>query len=614
MAQTKKTRFPIKIILSYLVLSALSVIVSIFLYSELRSYLDASNNNDGKKVVETGSLINLVYETDSFSRLALRSEDEADFERFQQKVDSLYQSIADFRQSTLDEAQKSQLDSIKKFLISKYKNIIALRELSMEMNDDSTLDDILRELNRLENNTGKLTFREVFRNKRMSRRERLAKERLLDLMNASQGLDTLKVDARFIDSTIAVTRYIVREAKYLQGKNREELKEREAQLFANDLIISNKLQELITTFDRQITENYLKEKTSQQRSMEKASSVLKISGIVGLVVILLFSYIIITDFFRAERLRKKLRLAKEKTEEVLRSREQLIATVSHDLKTPLHTISGYTELFQNTSLTEKQAYYTAQIASGSKFITELVNDLLDFSKLEAGKLKIEHVPFSLQNILYESGKAVKDRYSDVPVELHFVISDALERQYFKSDPLRIRQIVLNLVSNAFKFTSKGRVSIMAEIISETEKDASVKITVKDTGIGISPEKQELIFKEFTQAEDDTATKFGGTGLGLAISKQLAHLLGGSISVISELGSGSAFSVILPLEKAAEIDIPEPQKVAGLEKSTLREKKLHALVFDDDPSMRSLLQEVLDYEGISCTTFEKFSEYETVAGA
>jgi|TARA_R110002020_G_scaffold103640_2_gene242757 signal transduction histidine kinase/DNA-binding response OmpR family regulator len=608
-----KTRFPLKIIVSYLVLAALAVIVSVFLFSELRLYLDAANNNDGKKVVETGSLINLVYETDSFSRLALLSEDEKDFERFQTQVDSLYQSIADFRKSTQDEDQKLQLDSIKRLLISKNKNIIELRELSMEMNQDSSLDDILQELDRLENSTGKLTFNNFYRNERMSRGEREAKQRLLKLMNSIQGLDTVKVDARLIDSTIAVTRYIVAEAKYLRNKNQEELKIREAELIANDLVISKNLQELITSFDQKITENYLNEKTVQQRSMEKASSVLKISGIVGLIVILLFSYIIISDFFKAEKLRKKLRLAKETTEEVLRSREQLIATVSHDLKTPLHTISGYTELFQNTELTEKQSYYTAQIASGSRFITELVNDLLDFSKLEAGKLKIEHVPFSLYNILQESGQAVKDRYTDKSVGLHFAIEEQLQSRYFKSDPLRIRQIVLNLVSNAFKFTERGTVSIIAEIVSESANKTHVKITVKDTGIGISAEKQELIFKEFTQAEEDTSSKFGGTGLGLAISKKLSGLLGGSISVISELEKGSSFSVILPLEQVSEMEVPasEPIKTHA---SKLEEKGLSAIVFDDDPSMRSLLQEVLEQEGITCTAFEKFSEFETVAGA
>ena len=340
---------------------------------------------------------------------------------------------------------------------------------------------------------------------------------------------------------------------------------------------------------------------------------LKIAGVVGILVVLLFSYIIISDFFKAEKLRKKLRIAKEKTDEVLKSREQLIATVSHDLKTPLHTISGYTELFQNTNLTEKQSYYADQIASGSHFITELVNDLLDFSKLEAGKLKIDHTKFSIENLLIESGNSVKDRYSDKEVSLNFSIAEELKTRYFKSDPLRIKQIVLNLASNAFKFTEKGSVHIAAEIISETETIAKTKITVTDTGIGISSEKLELIFNGFTQAEDDTSQKFGGTGLGLAISKKLAGLLGGTIQVESNLAKGSSFFVTIPLEKVAH-EKGETILQKTSEEKLLNKLQLKALVFDDDPSMRALLSEVLEQEGIQCNAFETFSEFETVSGA
>ncbi|WP_432411966.1 ATP-binding response regulator [Rasiella sp. SM2506] len=613
MSKPIKTRFPLKIIASYLVLATLAVVVVVFLFSELRTYLNAANDTDSKEVVKTGSLINLVYETDSYSRLALLSEDEEDFVRFQIRVDSLYQRIADFRKSTPKESQKIQLDSIKKLLISKNKNIIALRELSMEMNEDKSLDDILREFSNLENNMGKFTLENYLKPKWRSEKERKSWENIIRMSNRNEGVDTMKISAKLIDSTLATTRFIVAEAKYNRNKNREELKIREAELITNDLVISKNLQELITVFDQEISKNYLRDKTEQQRSIEKASSVLKISGIVGLVVILLFSYIIISDFFRAEKLRKKLRIAKETTEDVLKSREQLIATVSHDLKTPLHTISGYTELFRNTQLSEKQEYYTNQIASGSLFITQLVNDLLDFSKLEAGKLKIDHIAFPLENILLESGNAIKDRYSDKAVKLHLVINEKLKNRYFKSDPLRIRQIVLNLVSNAFKFTETGSVSIIAEIVTEKKKRTHVKITVKDTGIGISAEKQELIFKEFTQAEEDTSRKFGGTGLGLAISKKLAGLLGGNISVASELGKGSSFSVMLPLENVEETEIAVVPKTIS-ETTRLAKMQLKALVFDDDRAMRSLLSEVLEQEGIICNAFEKFSDFETISGA
>lgn len=589
----------------------MAVVVVVFLFSELRTYLNAANDYDSKKVVETGSLINLVYETDSYSRLALLSENEKDYERFQIRVDSLYQRIADFRKSTPNEAQKVQLDSIKKMLISKNENIIALRELSMEMNNDNSLDEILREFTNLEDNMGKFTLDNYLKPKWRSRKERKFWENIISIQNSLIGTDTMKVPAKLIDSTLAATRFIVAEAKYLRNKNREELKVREAALIVNDLIISKKLQELIMAFDQEISKSYLREKTSQKRSIEKASSVLKVSGVVGLIVILLFSYMIISDFFRAERLRKKLKIAKETTDDVLKSREQLIATVSHDLKTPLHTITGYTELFKNTPLSEKQEYYTNQIASGSLFITQLVNDLLDFSKLEAGKLKIDHIAFDLETILLESGNSVKDRYSDKAVKLNMVIGEGLKNRYFKSDPLRIRQIVLNLVSNAFKFTETGTVSIIAEIVKEKKKQTTTKITVKDTGIGISAEKLEFIFKEFTQAEEDTSRKFGGTGLGLAISKKLAGLLGGNISVISKLGKGSSFSIVIPLENVAEYQLTAGSKTTH-KATRLAEKQLKALVFDDDPAMRSLLTEVLEQEGITCYAFEKFSEFEAIA--
>lgn len=605
-------RFPLKIILSYLVLAALAGVVSIILYTELRNYLGATSEFDEKKAVETGSLINLVYETDSFSRLALLSDNEEDFEQYQQILDSLYQAIANFKKITPQEEQVDQLDSIKSLLILKNKNIVQLRELILKSNDDTSFDDILREFQNLEDNMGKLTPENTLNRNRRSREERETYNNIIKMLNQFKGTDTMKVPAKMIDSTLAATRYIVAEAKYLKNKNREELQEKESELIANDLIISKNLRELISAFEAEITENYVSEKTSQQRSVNKASSVLKIAGVVGILVVLLFSYIIISDFFKAEKLRKKLRLAKEETDAVLKSREQLIATVSHDLKTPLHTISGYTELFKNTKLSEKQSYYADQIASGSHFITELVNDLLDFSKLEAGKLKIDHTQFHLENLLIESSTSVKDRYLDKEVALEFSIAEELKDRYFKSDPLRIKQIVLNLVSNAFKFTETGSIRVIADIHSETEMTLHTKITVTDTGIGISQEKLDLIFNEFTQAEDDTSKKFGGTGLGLAISKKLAGLLGGSIAVESNMNEGSSFFVTIPLEKVTRDTSTFPSK-KSIEEKSLESLQLKALVFDDDSSMRALLSEVLEQEGIRCHAFEAFSEFETVAG-
>lgn len=341
--------------------------------------------------------------------------------------------------------------------------------------------------------------------------------------------------------------------------------------------------------------------------MVRTGQILKFAGILGGITVLLFSYFILSDFFRAERFKKNLEVSKNYAESLLKSREQLISSVSHDLKTPLNTISGYSELFQNSSLSEKQKYYLSQITSSSHFISHLVDDLLDYSKLEAGKLPIESVSFSLENIILEAGNAVKHQYLQKSIELKLSISEKIKGQIFESDPLRIRQIINNLVGNAFKFTEKGAVEIKVEEIEKKNETSKIKISVIDTGIGISEEKQQLIFNEFTQAETDTAHKFGGSGLGLAISKKLTELLGGTIEVESVLGEGSSFNLILPLKKSERI----LSKISSEKTNSFNDLK--AVIIDDDDTMRALLQEVFEQLNIYSKTFQDYDDFTKIPG-
>src|SRR5699024_2819157 len=196
--------------------------------------------------------------------------------------------------------------------------------------------------------------------------------------------------------------------------------------------------------------------------IERAGKILRYTGVIGMIIIVLFSYYILSDFFRAERFKKNLEKSKLYTERLLKNREQLISTVSHDLKTPLNTVSGYSQLFRNTPLTKKQEYYLSQIDSSSNFISHLVNDLLDFSKLEIGKVTLESIPFSLENIIRESGINIKQVHRDSNVELIIEITEDIKNTVFESDPLRIKQILNNLIGNAFKFTEEGYVKIEAK--------------------------------------------------------------------------------------------------------------------------------------------------------
>ncbi|MAB38777.1 MAG: hybrid sensor histidine kinase/response regulator [Aequorivita sp.] len=603
---TSKNKFTFKIILSYLVLGALAVLVGFFLYSEFKNFTAESSETTGeKKFIETGTLINLVYETDGFSRLALLTESDEDFEKYMAKTDSLFRKIDEIKSLTTNDFQIKQLDSVKTLLKEKNRNIEQLRILRLTNQKDTSLDDIMREVRKLEASVGLNSVESLIKNpSKLNTRERKIWQNYADYLNSDATRDTSTVKSKTVDSMLTAARYIVSEAKKENSRIRESLIQKENELIRNDLNISERLREIIASFDREITKNNNLEKQQRAKSMERTKEILKFAGILGGIVVLLFSYFILSDFFRAERFKKNLEESKNYAESLLKSREQLISTVSHDLKTPLNTISGYSELFENSTLSEKQKYYLAQITSSSHFISHLVDDLLDFSKLEAGKLPIESVPFSLENIIIEAGNAVKQQFPQKAVDLKFSISQEIKSKIFESDPLRIRQIINNLVGNAFKFTENGSVEIKVEELEKFDKISKIKISVIDTGIGISEEKQQLIFNEFTQAETEIAHKFGGSGLGLAISKKLTELLGGSLKVESVLGEGSNFILILPLKNSDRI------LTKTIPKEHISFEGLKAVIIDDDESMRALLQEIFEQMEITSEAFESYEQLKT----
>lgn len=598
---TSKNKFTFKIILSYLILGALSVVVGFFLFSEFEKLTSENVLSVGeKKFIETGTLINLVYKTDGYSRLALLTEDDEDFDNYMAKNDSLFAKIEDIKSLTTNEFQRQQLDSVKSLLREKNRNIEQLRILRLTNQKETTLDDIMKEVRKLEASVGLNSVESMVRNpSKLSARERKVWQSYADYLNQDSRRDITTIKSQTVDSMLIASRYIVAEAKKENSRIRQSLMQKENELIFNDLNISERLREIIASFDAEITRNNNLENQLRTESIHRTGQILKFAGILGGVVILIFSYFILSDFFRAERFKQNLEESKNYAETLLKSREQLISTVSHDLKTPLNTISGYSELFETSTLSEKQKYYLAQITSSSHFISHLVDDLLDYSKLEAGKLSVENIPFSLENIIIEAGNAVKQVYPFKPVDLRIDISEEIRGVIFESDPLRIRQILNNLVGNAFKFTESGSVSLEVKELEQNGDISKIEISVIDTGIGISQEKQEIIFNEFTQAEADISHKFGGSGLGLAISKKLTQLLNGNLSVKSNLGSGSHFTLTLPLKKSTRIQ----SKTSSQKQETF--SGLKAIVIDDDQAMRAMLKEIFEQMEIETEAFENY---------
>jgi len=295
----------------------------------------------------------------------------------------------------------------------------------------------------------------------------------------------------------------------------------------------------------------------------------------------------VTERVEAENL---LKAAKEKAEKATEAKSDFLAKMSHEIRTPMNAVIGLSRLTLKTHLNCEQADYVEKILTSGEALLGLINDILDFSKIEAGKLSIEKTLFELDDIMAKTINISAMNAHSKGLELITNVSNSIPHNLI-GDPLRLQQILINLVNNAVKFTDKGTVCIEVEAIEESKKEILLEFTITDTGIGMCEQQQEKLFQSFSQADDSMTRKYGGTGLGLAISKQLTHLMGGEIKLTSAQGKGSTFAFTVLLGKSKQ-RINKP-KVSAHDFSALK-----VLVVDDAEIARMVLVELLSEWGLT----------------
>jgi len=337
---------------------------------------------------------------------------------------------------------------------------------------------------------------------------------------------------------------------------------------------------------------------TSERSHDLAAAIVVALFTLGMAIVARRAHLTLVDHLQvtarlavsegaAKQAEAVMREARDLAERVARARSAFLANMSHEIRTPMNAVLGFVELILDTELTTEQRRALELVRSSSEALLMILNDILDYSKIEADHLELESIPFDVSKVVHATASLLAVRAREKHLELLAEVSADVPRAV-RGDPTRLRQVLMNLIGNAIKFTEQGEVVVS---VTSAASDGTAKLTfaVRDTGIGIATEHIGSVFKEFTQADSTMTRRYGGTGLGLAISQRLVRLMGGELGVTSEVGRGSEFSfgLALPVESAP------PTRTTGL--AALGGRRM--LIVDDNQTNRRILREMLAAEGI-----------------
>jgi signal transduction histidine kinase/CheY-like chemotaxis protein len=599
--KNKSNNIPVKVFISYLALAVLVIGVAWFLYSEnvIYSRIESKIASEKNNVLRVSKIFSNVYKTESLARKTIQSNSEIDFQNYIFQTNSLQIQIDSLKNAVSNENQIKLLDSVNILLHEKTQNIRQLKNIKNKKTDEVAVDNAIEELTKLEYSLRKLQLEDFTKNpKKLSIYQRNVLEKYVDYLNKNIPDDsTNTLTKKAADSILSASKQLLSVVKRETEKKKESMNIRENKLLKNEILISEQLRKVLRIIEQEIIVYSNKNNIEKEKSLKKINQIVTFAAITGLLLAVFFSILIASDFSKTQLYKKQLEIANFKTKNLLKNRENLISTVSHDLKTPLSTIVGYTELLSNSDLTTKQIYFTRNIKNSSEYISRLIQDLLDFSQIEAGKISIEKIAFSLPETINEVAHNIQSVFAKKEINL-VVTTDEKLKKFIVGDPFRLKQVLINIIGNGYKFTESGFIKIDAQV-----NEKKLFITIEDSGIGIEKESQELVFEEFAQANETIEKQYGGTGLGLSISKKIITLLGGKLRLKHSSNKGSIFEIELPL-----IFTEEPKNVAtnaDLPNNVITDKTI--IVVDDDTDLLKLITEVLKQNQYKVLAFTNAEE-------
>jgi signal transduction histidine kinase/CheY-like chemotaxis protein len=583
--QQKPKAVTYKVVLGYLLLFAIAVTSVWFVYTEILKIAAPSKEiTDNKKILRISKAIADLYASEALARKAMLTIDKSDYVAYTRLLDSINVEVS-YVEETAEDAQRPKFDSIRLLINRKKNSVTEIYKFRQELSSKNLYSSAI---------SGIFNTKDSIRSKikPVKQTKKYQWDALVNSLLTPKQRDSLsKLPVSNDSLAMAFEKVLVR----LQARDENlkyQLYAKEQKLLEENRIISDQLRAILSSLENDFVKNSYAKIASAQQTVSNTVKTMAWVGAATLLLLIIFAGVIIRDLGINQRYRKQLEVLNTENEHLLRSKSMLMATVTHDLQTPLGSIIGFQTLLSESALSNKQYHYLSNIKESAGYIQNLVNDLMDFSKLENNRITIDQKPFNCKLLIESTCSSLNHIAINKDIELNWDVDDSLD-QNFISDPYRLRQVLTNLVSNALKFTSEGSVEVTARI-----GEGFIYISVLDTGIGIAKGRQGDVFLEFTQAHDGIEKKFGGTGLGLTISKRIVELLGGNISLESEEGQGSIFTVTVPAivtEQVAEVQI----QTKPAEKIPMHYKRI--LAVDDDPVQLVLIKELLANYPVCVTT-------------
>lgn len=599
-----------KVISGYILLFLLSIFSTILIYKQITQLIhkEDQNGSANQRLFIIGNTLAGLYESEALSNAFVQTGLQNYFQRYIDILDETENNIDSLKTLTSREEQKLRIDTISRLLEEKVKNLQDLVRVKQSLAPDDFYSKAIANIEaKRDSAQDKINIRKRFvttidssyvKSEKKKRRWLFFKAKPDSVLKVSQShqtiIDTLpnERNTQNTDSIVQVLKSTWEDLQRQTQSITSQINRKEYALIRQSTYITDQLKRILGEYEK---EEILYAQHKQETREEAISTMIRIFAWVAVAAILFtifFTIFVLRDLSKSQRYRKQLEEANQYADRLLKSREKLILSITHDIKSPLSSILGYIELLDNTGIDKRQRYFLGNMKSSSRHILNLVTNLLDYSKLENNKMALEKVTFNPSRLF----KEISDSFLPLALTKHLELISRIDPQLnrdFTGDALRIRQILANLLSNAVKYTSEGQITFEATFQTESQ---TVVLVIKDTGTGMTETEQKTIFEEFTRLSSNSSVA-EGTGLGLTITLKLIELLNGHISLKSEPDKGSCFTITLPLSPASPA-LGTIGSISGIETTA---GSLHILLVDDDPLQLEMTAGLLNKQNIRTET-------------